>query len=257
MRSTANQNYEATFNARGNFYDAAMRAFPDARQHEFQTLLKLADLQDGDIVCDVPSGGGYIEEFIKENVHLTLLETSRVFYELCLRSRVAEAVLTKENVMPFGDNHFDKILSLAGIHHNLRQDAFYQECARCLKSGGTLCFADVHQQSPVASFLDVFVNKHNDEGHRGNFLGDHSLKEIADSGLNVEYSVIVSYPWVFTSKEEMARFCRTLFGISRASTSAVVEAISSFVGFEDSCGSTLMNWELFFVRATKPAEKNC
>src|SRR5262249_1011998 len=253
LRSGTIQNYQSTFNARGDSYDEAMRAFPDARKHEFETLLKLADLHDREVVCDFPSGGGYLGRYVSRAVQLNLLETSQVFYNLCLRNGFGRAVLTTENCIPFPDGHFDKILSLAGIHHNSNQPRFFEECLRSLKPGGCLCIGDVHKTSRIARFLNDFVNEHTEDGHAGEFLGEHTLTEIANAGLRLDQSRMISYPWMFGSTEEMVQFCTKLFGLGRASAATVLDGLRSHVGFETDENRVLMNWELYFVRAIKPA----
>ncbi len=252
VHSATSQDYESTFNSRGHSYDRAMRAVPQARRNEFEALIELASFKDGDVVCDFPSGGGYSQRYIKHIVQLTLLETSRVFYELCLENRAGDVVLTTENTIPFSDAYFDKILSLAGLHHNFSQRQFFVECARCLRPGGRLCIADVHEESKVGLFLNEFVNEHSEEGHNGQFLGEHSVAEIRSAGLGVDHARLCSYPWVFQSIEEMIQFCSLLFGIERASPATVLDGIKSYLGFETTDQAVLMNWELYFIAATKP-----
>src|SRR5438105_3086445 len=99
----AEKTYGLIFDGRGSAYDEAMRRFPHARKNEFENILKLAELKDGDVVCDFPAGGGYSGRYIPQNVRLSLLETSQVFYELCIRNGggKGQAVLTEENIIPF------------------------------------------------------------------------------------------------------------------------------------------------------------
>jgi SAM-dependent methyltransferase len=252
MNNTVTGTYESTFNSRGSTYDDAMRSFPHARKHEFETLLKVADLKDGDKVCDIPSGGGYIEDYIKPSVSLTLLETAQVFFELSQKTRVCDSVLTRENVIPFGDAYFDKILSLAGLHHNAAKEAFFAECARCLRPGGALCVGDVYANSSVAPFLNTFVNQYSDEGHHGHFLDERSLVTIEEAGLCVEFAELISYQWCFRSKADLVKFCTMLFGVSRASAATVLQGVSSILGIDEHDDFVKMNWELYFIRATKP-----
>ncbi|HEY9773046.1 MAG TPA: class I SAM-dependent methyltransferase [Planktothrix sp.] len=250
-QGTAVGTYETLFNSRGGTYDQAMRDFPHARKHEFETLLKVADLQIGDKVCDTPSGGGYVADYITHNVHLTLLETSKVFFELSQKTRACDSVLAKENVIPFADGHFDKILSLAGLHHNMDKEAFFAECARTLRPGGALCIGDVHSASGIAAFLNRFVHNYSEEGHDGHFLDEQTLIQIENAGLHVESAEVISYPWNFNTRADLIKFSSMLFGVSRASSENIWQNVESYVGIEEKTDIVSMNWQLYFIRATK------
>ena len=115
------------------------------------------------------------------------------------------------------------------------------------------CIGDVHKTSRIARFLNEFVNEHTEDGHAGEFLGEHTLTDIANAGLRLEQSRMVSYPWMFGSTAEMVQFCTKLFGLGRASAATVLDGLRSHVGFETDENRVLMNWELYFVRAIKPA----
>ncbi len=52
--------YESIFSRRGQAYHRAMQLVPSARRNEFSAALEQVDLRRGDVVCDVPSGGGYL-----------------------------------------------------------------------------------------------------------------------------------------------------------------------------------------------------
>lgn len=240
--------YQQIFNQRGTDYDEAMQHYPYARQYEFENIVKLADFRDGDNVCDFPSGGGYLESYITADIQLVSLETSHVFSSM----GNGLSLLTTENVIPFKNGFFDKIISLAGIHHNTDQQQFFVECARCLKTGGSLCIGEVYQGSKTDKFLNIFVDQQSGEGHKGLFLNRESLKAIENAGLVITYSEPISYPWVFASEEDMVIFCRKLFGMNGIASDRVLEGIRSYVGFYEENGFILMNWELYFIKAEKP-----
>ena len=63
--------YKDIFDKRGLAYHEAMLKYPHARSHEFESILEQALVQSGQTLCDMPSGGGYIQRFIQpENVKL-------------------------------------------------------------------------------------------------------------------------------------------------------------------------------------------
>ena len=65
----------------------------------------------------------------------------------------------------------------------------FAECARALKPGGAYCVADVWAGSGVDGFLNVFVDQHSKDGHKGVFFDDSTTPAIAATGLRVESSV--------------------------------------------------------------------
>ena len=52
--------YRSIFDARGDAYHRAMVEFPGARQQEFEHIVRVANVRAGQVVCDAPSGGGYL-----------------------------------------------------------------------------------------------------------------------------------------------------------------------------------------------------
>ncbi|MCE9508019.1 MAG: class I SAM-dependent methyltransferase [Alphaproteobacteria bacterium] len=253
MGKAALKNYSSIFDTRGSKYDAVMRRWPDARRREFEELLALAQIEDGDAVCDFPSGGGYMAHYISQDVSLTLLETSAAFHDLCRRNdgQRVNSVLTTRNKIPFPEGAFDKVLSLAGIHHEDDKRGFFRECARSLKPGGSFCIADVYAGSAQALLLNTFVNRHNPEGHQGIFLDDATPAAIADAGLNIEFARVISYPWVFSSEDDMAEFCAGLFGLEGLSLAEIATGIRQYLPVRHENGQVLMEWQLYFIKAVK------
>jgi len=235
----APKSYEGIFEARGNNYDEAMRRWPDARRNEFATALNWADVRSGDHVCDFPSGGGYIKTYLPAGTRLTQVEKSSTFHD------ISRGVLAEGNKVPLPDASFDKIVSIAGMHHDNDQRGFFAECARLLKTGGTLCVSDAWAGSRPALFLDSFI-----EAHAGIFLGEHTLRDIADAGLRIERAEYVSYPWVFDTEEDMAAFCLSLFAV-RKSIDETLEILRRDLGVKHEGGKVLLDWGLYFVKAVK------
>lgn len=252
MHSRTMPGYGAIFDQRGADYDQAMHLQPDARNAEFMNLMTLAGPRPGDRVCDFPSGGGYLASFVSDDIHLTLLETSPVFFALCQARGHGTARLTTENHIPGADACFDTIVSLAGIHHNLDQAAFVRECARALRPGGALCVADVAADSGVARFLNGFVHEHGQTGHEGHFLDTGFLGHLEASGFIVESAQRKCYPWVFDSRKAMLDYCGLLFGLTHVPEHRLLAGLHDHVGFRDESERVLLNWELLFVRATRP-----
>ncbi|NES04074.1 MAG: hypothetical protein F6K22_15285 [Okeania sp. SIO2F4] len=73
------KSYKDIFNQRGVYYHQAMVKYPLARAEEFNNIIRLSDLQNNQIICDVPSGGCYISNFIQQNLKIISIETSSEF----------------------------------------------------------------------------------------------------------------------------------------------------------------------------------
>lgn len=73
--------YESIFNRRGQAYHRAMQLVPGARRREFSAALELIGLHRGGVLCDVPSGGGYLADHLPADLDLRLvaIDPSDVF----------------------------------------------------------------------------------------------------------------------------------------------------------------------------------
>ncbi len=241
--------YRDIFNQRGKQYHEAMRRHPQARREEFANVIRLADIGTGQQVCDVPSGGSYLADFITTpDVSVVSVETSEVFAVSGAQPAIICEDLTR---LPFESASFDRVVSLAGLHHVDDRGSFYREIARVLKPGGLLCAADVPAGSSVDEFLNGFVDRHNPMGHRGVFFSDSEPGLIRDAPLSVTGDERLPYSWHFGSLEEMVDFCRGLFGIDLASDPEIDEGIGQTVGYEVDGSGCRMNWELRFITARK------
>jgi hypothetical protein len=49
-----------------------MKMNPDARNKEFAAVLEQAKLTDGIVICDMPSGGGYLQDKLPANLNIHL-----------------------------------------------------------------------------------------------------------------------------------------------------------------------------------------
>ena len=251
--SSIRDDYERIFNERGDSYDRAMRLEPDARRAEFENVLGLLDLRDGEWLCDMPSGGGYVHQYLGgRRVNVISIETSRAFYDLCQRTPSIERHLCALDATPLEAGRVDAVMSLAGLHHLRDRPAVYREAHRILRPGGRIALADVRTGSTVDPFLNEFVHANCSMGHDGNFLDDSTSSELETAGFDVEVFEMRRFAWRFGSARAMAEYCRMLFGIDRCGVDTVLEAIEQMLGYREVKGTCEMNWELLFVLARKP-----
>lgn len=245
-------NYKDIFNARGAAYHQGMLEQPRAREQEFAAMLSLAGPRDGQVICDMPSGGGYLREFIDADVTLLCVETSRAFADRIQVSEKVRPVVGDLHAVPVDGGSVDTVLSLAGLHHVTNRPAVFGEMRRMLKrdgGSGRACLADVSKGSPEAVFLNGFVDQHNSMGHDGDFIDDRFRNDLARAGFRITSDAERRFHWTFDSEAGLARFCKLLFGLDRATEEQTLAAIREHVGYDHVDGRWRMNWALTFIEA--------
>jgi len=244
--------YKDIFNQRGALYHQAMLECPMARREEFTHVINLADLSDGMVVADIPSGGCYLLPFIEQNIDLIAVETSDVF------NRQAETLDNTRTIvcqdlcaMTLTSGSLDRVISLAGAHHLSNQQLFFSEVYRLLKTNGIFALADVRFGSGVARFLNTFVDQHNSMGHHGDFLSLKTREQLENSGFEVTRMETIDFNWNFKSEVEMIQFCRKLFGLDLADDIQILSGIRNHVGYTAGNDGCCLKWELLFFQALK------
>jgi SAM-dependent methyltransferase len=212
--------------------------------------MRLANPKPGQVLCDVPSGGGYLQRYIPvPGCELVALETSDAFFRVCSDRGTCRAVLTDLEHVNLPDSSVDCVVSLAGVHHLSDRAAFFREVHRILKPGGAFCVADVRLNTAPARFLNVFVDGCNSMGHDGDFLDEDAPAELEAAGFTVVKRYYRGYHWTFRGIEDMCRYVTLLLGLDRATPEQVRAGVSDYLGYELTDGMCRMNWGLFFMRA--------
>lgn len=245
-------NYAEIFEYRGVKYDDAMRQFPSARDQEFGTALSFIDFDSVSVVCDIPSGGGYLRRFLNKDISLVCVEESDDFYELCpVSSNTTRLKGSLDSVLPVETDLADVIFSIAGLHHLQDKRNIVNEFYRITKPTGEVVIADVSLACITAPWLNVFVHENNSVGHDGIFLDKHFDQMVEEAGFSVLFNKIVRYDWVFESELSMVKFCRSLFGIDLCSDEDILEGIKKYLGYRIGDDLVRMNWELKFMHVKK------
>jgi hypothetical protein len=124
---------------------------------------------------------------------------------------------------------------------------------RIVTAEGLVVVADVDDGSFVQCFLDDFVGRYSLTGHSGWYFGDTTRAEIEDAGLHIVRDAVLDYPWCATSIQQLAEFCRLLFGMVEADNGTVADGIKDYLGAGESDGAFRLNWQLrCFVCAPSP-----
>ena len=179
------------------------------------------------------------------------LETSETFYRLCKSRGQCRAVLTQLERIELPDASVDCVISLAGLHHLPDRGAFFREAHRILRRGGTLCVADVAQDTPAARFLNVFVDRCSSMGHEGDFFSASAATELHAAGFHRVSREYRGYHWTFRTVDEMVRFVALLFGLDRGTPEQVLDGIGRYLGYDVVPGRCRMNWGLMFMRGSR------
>jgi SAM-dependent methyltransferase len=244
--------YKDIFNQRGLYYHQAMVEYPYAREEEFYHTINLAEIKEGNIVCDVPSGGGYLNNFLKDEAKIISVETSAEFLRHCKNKNVGETIICNSlNEIPLEAESVDRVISLAALHHESNKKDFYQESLRLLKNDGLVCLADVMEGTGVSKFLNIFVNEYNSMGHKGEFFNEDTKKDLESIGFDISYASSVSFDWKFDSLKDMVNFCKLLFYIDRADDMQILHGIEKYLEYEKIGNRYYLNWELYFLVARK------
>jgi SAM-dependent methyltransferase len=240
--------YRDIFNHRGQGYHQAMRQNGIARQAEFQQVIQLAKLAPGMTIGDIPSGGGYLKTYLNHPATVVSIETSTQF----LHDHPDQPILCKDfSHIPLPSNHLDRAISLAGVHHFEDQPAFYREAHRLLKPNGLFILADVQENTPVAYFLNTFVDRHNSKGHRGQFLNEKTRSQLQQTGFRILKSHLISVPWQFQTIPQMTQFCQLLFGLDLATPEQILNGLATYLGYQYHKSEYHLNWELLFLQLCK------
>lgn len=236
--------YADTFGARGGSYDRAMRLHPMARREEFAQVVRRAGLAPGMCLGDVPAGGGYLALHLPEGVAWRGHEPCASFQQ----GGSAHAALADGPPLlpfPWGDGSLDRVVSLAGVHHQPDKAPFHREARRVLRPDGIYVLSDVAEGSPASRFLDGFVGRHNSTGHAGSYLGESTRRDLGEAGFRVLSDETVDFHWVLPTRSDLAAFCALLFDLRAEGAAQVLDAAQDILGIDRLAdGSAGLRWSL-------------
>lgn len=247
--------YSEIFTARGSHYNRAMRLCPAAREAERRLLIDLLDLRPGDLVCDVPSGGGYVAEGIEARglgTAVVCVEPA-IPFALGIAPHFQRLVSMLEHVA-LEDASVDRVASLAGLHHLESKPVFFDEALRILRPGGRFAVADVREASDVARFLNGPVDRLSVTGHQGEFLAPGELAALlAAAGFRDIAEQEHRYTWDFPDFDILTAYFRDLFGLVGAGDGEVRAAVTESLDVHASPDAVRVSWSLVYAGGSKGA----
>lgn len=240
--------YEEIFKKRAWSYHQAMELCPSARVTEFSLAVECLDIASGMTLYDIPSGGGYLKQFVTvDNINYVFVESSSNFASHCPDELGCSALLSSLTALPLAPRSADRILSLAAIHHVEDKQQFFEQCLNLLKPEGLLVVADVEGGSNTAGFLNEFVDQYNSMGHKGTFLTKTIGRSLESSGFEVVKNKYESFTWEFNSVPQMLSFCRGLFGLDLATDEDILVGVKEYLGFDEGADTVSVNWSLRYL----------
>ncbi len=236
--------YEEIFSRRADSYHEAMLRCSEARAEEFGVAIAPLVLAPGAIVCDMPAGGGYLRRYLPRTVEYVAVEPAAPFFARCALQAGARKFQSPLTNVPLEDGSVDCVVSLAGLHHAPDLGAIFVEMRRLLRPDGTVVIVDVDAGTASAVFLNGFVHQHNPLGHAGVFFDSRTTDRLRRAEFSVISDESVTPRWKFSSKAQMADYCKSLFGIERASPVQVSDYIEERFDFRAEDGEVSFGWPL-------------
>ena len=235
--------YGEIFDRRGSLYHDAMVSCPMARDAEFSSLFVKVPLKAGECLVDVPSGGGYLEAFLKRKMPGTTHSVHN--FELTSGFGAKSTVVSLDSPWPMPAKSADRVVCLAAVHHIQDLSPLYSNVESALKSGGVFHLADVAPGSGVQAFLETFVDSHTPGGHRG-FYRDFFAQVVPPRFDLLDVSRRAC-PWAFESVDQMLGFCAGLFGLQTCSKAELEVALRECIGVNDHSSGVSLSWELVYL----------
>ena len=243
------QTYADRLGAHIDAYLSLVGECPDVRLEEFAALTRYAAVADHTAIVEVPAEGPVLER---------LLPHARITRAELVAARPPaygeEILLTDWGMANLPAAHYDALLALAPLHHAdaAQKRAYVAGAHRVLRPGGIFAFGEVEQGSPVATFLDGYVNEHSPVGHRGAFLEASFTDEIAAAGFTDVSTQRIDFHWVFPDRGMLETYLTRLFRLRQQPAGALAADVERLLGIDDDGRSLRLRWALRYFRGAKP-----
>ncbi|HYO97450.1 MAG TPA: class I SAM-dependent methyltransferase [Polyangiaceae bacterium] len=154
-----NEKARSVWNAPGGRYEEISRSIADAIEHAVERL----EPATGERILDLATGTGLASRLIAQRLPGTSVTGVDIADELLAAARGAAArqqlaleyIAADAEKLPFGDGHFDAVVSTFGVMFASRQEAAAAELARVVKPGGRVVLATWKPDSNVAQMFGV------------------------------------------------------------------------------------------------------
>jgi len=222
-------------------------------REEARAMLRHLALSPWSRWLDACAGGAYLSErAMAQGLPPARVSCDESLPFLRSSDRLDRACMASAEALYFPDQSFDAAACLAALHHAEDPRSVCRELSRVTRPGGRAALGDVALGSPAARFLNGFVDRHTENGHRGRF---YSLEALADffaaaGGREIEYQR-AEIAWRFASAKDAILFCRDLFGLEPATSDAEVREALFELGAEPEGEGFRIPWSMHYVSATR------
>jgi len=247
--------YTSIFDARGGHYNLANHRFPEARSEEARRILAHMALDEGPggPWIDVAAGGGYLaERALAEGIERRAVACDASLPFLLEATAYRGRCIAQYPSLPFPDGAFSGSGCLAALHHAEDASRVVSEMLRVIAPGRRAAVGDVAPGSLPASFLNDFVHRHTETGHRGRFHSPgYFLEAFAAAGGVRPRAETLDLTWSFPSAASAVEFSRELFGLRPRTADDAIMAELRRLGLEEGAGGARLPWRMVFVSAAR------
>ena len=238
--------YKKLFVNRTKSYLYSINKYPNVFYNEFTVAIKMLNLNDKDILVNIPAGGIPLNKYIEPQLEIKYYE-----YDICKEFCIDNIKLCDYTNIPQKNNSIDKIICLASLHHTsiLERYNIYNEFNRILKQHGVLVIGDVIKESYQDKWLNNFVNKYNSYGHCGLFFSEKDIQQIEKSNFSVKIEH-KEYDWIFNNENEMFDFLKHLFHLDLLPNNRILlDGLINFLNYTPT--SCKIQWKLLYFICQK------
>ena len=243
--------YQTLFDARGALYNRANRLYPEARAEEAREMLRHLTISPASRWLDTCAGGGYLSLRARaEGLAPARFACDGSLQFLRSSDRLDSASVASAEALPFPDGSFDAAACLAALHHAEEPGAVCRELLRVTRPGGRAALGDVAEGSAASRFLNGFVDRRTEAGHRGRFYSLEALAAFyrAAGGREIRCER-VEIAWRFDSGEDALLFCRDLFGLEPSTRDPEIRQSLLELGGRPERGGFRIPWSMHYVSA--------
>src|SRR5262249_42566660 len=142
------------------YYSSERTSHKDAALHMTELVCRNAQIQGDHRVLDLGCGYGATAIHVAKNFGAQTLGLANSFFFVRSAQKFARKAAVENRTrfvaadmhsIPFGDDHFDRVIAIESMSHSTDLDTLYRELSRSLAPGGLIVVADFFRSSSKGS----------------------------------------------------------------------------------------------------------